>query len=446
MIKNYDDLAKDEAHSLILDALTHGIEAAHPKTVIEQSVHVDGDILTVADTDYDLTQYEHIYVVGGGNAAGAVGVALERKLGEIIETGTIVTDETVPTERITVYEGSHPLPDEEGQEGANQILEVAKEAGADDLVLAVVTGGGSAHLAHPVDDVPLSDLRAVTEELLASGAEIQDINTVRKHLSKIKGGQLAVAAAPATVCGIVFSDVIGDRLDTIASGPISPDDSTYEDALRIVNGLEGTCPPSVVEHLERGAAGEQSETPTAAHAAFETVDTHIVANNRTAIDAVLDSVRDRGYEPVVLSSRVRGEAQEVAKDHIAIAEECAMSGTPFEPPVALISGGETTVTLDGDRDGEGGPNQEFVLSAAVELATTELSTNVRIGCIDTDGIDGATPVAGAIADELTVGNLDRAREALATNNSYPYLLEKDCTLLTGDTGVNVNDLRVILIE
>ncbi|RBI59271.1 glycerate kinase [halophilic archaeon] len=433
-----DDSSPSAVARSCIDA---GIEAAHPATVVGDSVALTGDELTVDGTVYDLSSYEDVVVLGGGNAAGTVAAALESILGERLTDGVVVTDVPEPTTTIDVVDGSHPVPDERGLAGAERILDRAGEATADTLVLGVVTGGGSALLPAPAGDVTLDDLQTVTDDLLGSGATIHEINAVRKHLSAIKGGRLAAAAAPATVVGLVFSDVVGDDLDVVASGPLVPDASTFADALDVVDRYDVALPPRVEHHLERGVDGDVAETPAPGADAFATVDVHVLANGLTALTAAGDAAADRGYTPLVLSSRVRGEAREAAKTHVGIAEEVRATGHPIAPPAVVLSGGETTVTLSDDA-GAGGPNQEFALSAAIELD----ADGVVVGSVDTDGIDGASDAAGAIVDgETTERTSMDARAALAANEASPFLEAAGALVETGPTGTNVNDLRVLVV-
>ncbi|WP_137283417.1 glycerate kinase type-2 family protein [Halorussus salinisoli] len=440
MIENYDELAGSKPRETALSCVEAGVRAAHPREVVRDSVTLDGETLRVRDAEYDLTEYEEVVVVGGGNAAGHVAAALESVLGDRIARGVVVTDDPVETERVAVREGDHPVPSERGAAGARDVLDLAESADRETLVLAVVTGGGSALLPAPAADVTLSDLQSVTDALLESGADIHEINAVRKHLSALKGGQLARAAAPATVAGLVLSDVVGNDLDVIASGPTAPDGSTFAEARSVLDRYGIDAPESVRTRLRRGADGDVRETPSADAPVFEHVSNYVLADGFAALDAAREVAADRGYETLVLSSRVRGEAREAAKTHVAVAEEVRATGNPVEPPAVVLSGGETTVTVRGD--GRGGPNQEFAVSAALELD----ADRVALACVDTDGIDGATDAAGAIVDADTVTDEDDAREALAKNDVYPYLDERGELITTGATGTNVNDLRVLVVE
>ncbi|WP_129115777.1 glycerate kinase type-2 family protein [Halegenticoccus tardaugens] len=447
MIRNADDLGGTDAREIALDCVEAGIEAATPERVVADSVSIDGDALSVAGDRYDLADFDRIVVVGGGKAAGGVARALESVLGDRLAGGVVVTTEPAETDRIDVVVGDHPVPSERGVAGARRVLDLAREADERALVLAAITGGASALLAAPAADVPLADLRATTDALLDSGADIHEINAVRKHLSAIKGGRLARAAAPATIVGLVLSDVVGDDLSVIASGPTAPDDSTYADARSVLDRYGIDAPRSVRERLERGANGEIEETPRADDPAFDRTTNHVLADGFTALDAARDAARERGYEVCVLSSRIRGEAREAAKTHVAVGEEALATGNPVSAPAVVLAGGETTVTVRGD--GTGGPNQEFALAGAVELATGPFGTadaDAALACVDTDGKDGSTDAAGALVDAKTVTDLGDARAALADNDAFSHLDGLNALIRTGPTGTNVNDLRVFVVD
>ncbi|ELY70889.1 glycerate kinase type-2 family protein [Natrinema versiforme] len=446
MIEDRDRLASSEAREAALACVEAGIEAGHPRTVVRDAVALEGDTLRIADATYDLTEYDEVVVLGGGNAAAHVAVALETVLGDRIDRGVVVTDDPVETERVTVREGDHPVPSERGVDGTKAVLEAADAADERTLVLAAITGGGSAVMPAPAGDVSLADLQSTTDALLESGADIGEINAVRKHLSALKGGRLARRAAPATVVSLILSDVVGNDLSVIASGPVAPDASTFDEALAVLERYEIDPPDAVTAHLERGVAGEISETPGPADSAFETVSNHVVADGMTVLEAASDAAAERGYDPLVLSSRVRGEARDAATTQVAIAEEIRATGTPVEPPAVVLSGGETTVTVRGD--GTGGPNQEFATNAALELEAGGEGGdgNIAVAAVDTDGIDGATDAAGALVDGETVEDPETARAALEENNVYPYLEARDGLVLTGPTGTNLNDLRVLVVR
>jgi hydroxypyruvate reductase len=437
MIDDREALARSPAHDLALDCLVAGIEAAHPERVCRDAITLSGSQLRVEDAVYDLDAYDEVLVLGGGKAAGQVAAVLEDLLGEALDGGVVVTDDPVATDRVDVVEGSHPVPDESGLDGARRVRERAARATTGTLVLAVLTGGGSALLPAPAGDLSLADLRATTDALLDSGAAIDEINAVRKHCSALKGGRLAAAAAPATVVTLAFSDVVGDDLSVVASGPTVPDPTTYADALAVLDRYALAVPDAVRPHLEAGAAGEHPETPEPGDLDGRV---HVLATAWTAIEAAREVARERGYGTLVLSSRVRGEAREQGLAHAAVAEELAATGNPVDPPTVVLSGGETTVTVTGD--GTGGPNQEFALRAALAL------DDGVVGAVDTDGRDGGTDAAGALVDGATVPDPEtaaRVQAALADNDAKPFLADWDALIHTGRTGTNVNDLRVVVV-
>jgi hydroxypyruvate reductase len=440
-VQDADALEKTSPHETALACIEAGIEAAHPEQVVHDSLSLDGDTLTIQDATYDLADYDRILVVGGGKAGGGVTRALESVLGDQVSGGVVVTRDPEATKFVDVVVGSHPVPNEAGVEGARRLLELLADADERTLVLGVITGGASALLAAPADGISLDDLQQTTTALLESGAEIDEINAVRKHLSAVKGGQLARAAAPATVAGLVLSDVVGNDLSVVASGPTAPDDSTFADALDVLERYGVDMPESVRDRLESGVAGAVAETPRADDPVFERVTNHVLADGFTALDAARSVARERGYEPCLLSSRIRGEAREAAKSHVAVGEEVVATGNPVDAPAVVLAGGETTVTVRGD--GRGGPNQEFALAAALEIRGRE---SMVVGAVDTDGRDGGVDVAGALVDGETVEDVAAARDALADNDAFPYLDERGALVHTGPTGTNVNDLRVLVVD
>ena len=386
-------------------------------------------------------------VVGAGKAAASMALAVERHWGAASPLeGIVITryGHGLPLQRIRVVEAGHPVPDEKGESAAREILSLARGLGEDDLLLVLVSGGGSSLLALPVDGVAMADLKAVTRALLASGAPIQDMNTVRKHLSLIQGGRLA-AATRARVLALVISDVTGDDPTHVASGPTVADPTTYRDALEILDRFAVTPPHSIAAHLARGAAGEIAETPKPGDAAFARVDSRVIATAHASLVAAADFVKRQGVTAVVLGDSVTGESAEVAKVYAALAREIREHSLPFAPPVALISGGETTVTLRGK--GRGGRCSEFLLSLAVALDGRGAAW--ALAC-DTDGIDGSEDNAGAV---LTPDALRRAaalgltpKKMLAQNDGYGFFAALGDLVVTGPTRTNVNDYRIILVR
>ncbi|EMA04644.1 glycerate 2-kinase [Haloarcula vallismortis] len=439
MIRNRAKLGTDAVHEVALDCITAAVDAAAPEAATTSTVSRDGQTLTIGESTYDLDEYDDVVVVGGGKAAGGVTRALESILGNSLDDGHIVVKQAVGTETVRSTIGDHPLPSDRNVEATADILDTVDAADADTLVLFVLTGGASALLSAPAGDLTLDDLQTTTERLLSGGVPVAEINTVRKHLSELKGGQIARHAAPATVAGVLISDVVGNDLSTIGSGPSVPDETTYEDALDVFERFDLTPPPAVLRHLEAGRDDRIAETPFPDDSVFDHVTNHLIGDNATALDAAAAAAREAGYEPLVLASRLRGEAREVAKPLVAIAEEATATGTPVEPPAVLLAGGETTVTVTGD-EGRGGPNQEFVLSGALVH-----NGNAVIAAVDTDGEDGSSDMAGAIADATDVDDRERARDALRTNDASSYLSEIGATVETGPTGTNVNDVAVIVV-
>jgi hydroxypyruvate reductase len=385
-------------------------------------------------------------VVGAGKAAASMALAVESHWpAQAPLEGVVITryGHGLPTRRIRVVEAGHPVPDEQGEAAAREILAAARSLGEDDLLLALVSGGGSSLLALPVAGVPMAQLKEVTRALLASGAPIQDMNTVRKHLSAIQGGRLA-AATRARVLALVISDVTGDDPTHIASGPCVADPTTFGDAIAIL-ARYGVKPPSAVAaHLERGARGETPETPKPGDPALARAESRVIATAHASLEAAAAYFRERGVSPLVLGDSVTGEASEVAKVYGALAREVRRYGAPARPPAALISGGETTVTLRGR--GRGGRCSEYLLSLAVDLAG--LDGTWALAC-DTDGIDGSEDNAGAI---LAPDSLARAaalgldaKARLADNDGYGFFSALGDLVVTGPTRTNVNDYRVILV-
>lgn len=385
-------------------------------------------------------------VVGAGKAGASMAAAVEDHWpADAPLEGVVITrhGHGLPTKRIRIVEAGHPVPDEAGEKAAGEILERAKALTADDLLLVLVSGGGSALLSLPVEGVPMADLKALTKSLLASGAPIQDMNTLRKHLSRIQGGRLALAS-PAPVLALVVSDVTGDDPTHIASGPCSPDPTTFRDCLDILDRFGVTPPPSVGDYLARGARGEVPESAKPGDPGFARTQVRVIATARRSLQAAADFLGKHGVKSLVLGDSVTGESRDVAGVHASIAREIRRNGHPWPAPAAIVSGGETTVTIRGR--GKGGRCSEFLLSLAIDLdglpGTWALAA-------DTDGIDGAESNAGALA---TPDTLARARALgmepkarLADNDGFGFFAPLDDLVTTGPTLTNVNDFRVILV-
>ena len=386
-------------------------------------------------------------VVGAGKAAAAMALAVEQHWPSAAPLdGLVITRyrHGLLTNRIQVIEAGHPVPDESGEKAAHEILRRTKALGANDLLLALVSGGGSSLLSLPVEGISMDELKATTKELLRCGAPIQDMNTVRKHISSIQGGKLA-AACKAQVLALVVSDVTGDDPTHIASGPCAPDPSTYQDALDIFTRYGVKAPASVVAHLQRGARGEIAETPKPGDKLFRRAENRVIATAQSALQAAAGYFRSKGITPVVLGDSVTGEASEVAKVYAALARQIRDHSEPFKPPVALISGGECTVTVRGN--GRGGRCSEFLLSLALELDA--MPDTHALAC-DTDGIDGSEDNAGAVLGPESIARADQkgfsAKKLLANNDGYGFFEALGDLVVTGPTRTNVNDYRAILLR
>jgi glycerate 2-kinase len=432
--------------SLRSDALrifSSALKASDPKEAVLRHVRVSDGVLFAGKRRYRLEAFRNIYLTGAGKASARMAVAVERLLGKRITGGllNVKHGHVAKLRRIRLNECGHPVPDEAGVQGAQEIGNIAAKAGEDDLLICLISGGGSALLPFPAQPVTLAEKQDTTQLLLRSGANIHEINTVRKHISSIKGGQLAALAWPAQVLSLILSDVIGDDLDVIGSGPTAPDSSTFLDALAVLEkfGLTNLVPPPVSERIRAGVAGEIPETPKS----LERVQNLIVGSNQLALDAAAGAARGLGYRPLILSSFIEGETRDVAKVHAAIAKEVLSSGRPVKRPACVISGGETTVTIKGN--GLGGRNQEFALAAAMDIAAI---SGVLMLSGGTDGSDGPTNAAGALCDGTTIARAEKlglnAADFLARNDSYHFFEPLGDLIRTGPTGTNVMDVRLAL--
>ncbi len=390
----------------------------------------------------DLHRYRRIFVVGAGKAGGTMAKAAEKVLGDRIAAGCVNVKDGDPAEcrRIELRPCGHPVPDQRGMAGAQRIVEICCEAGPEDLVVCLISGGASALTPLPCPPITLAEKQETTKLLLACGANIHELNAVRKHLSLFKGGRLAKAAAPARVLSLILSDVVGDNLDVIGSGPTAPDATTFATALAAIDryGLRGRLPASVRDRLESG----QDETPKPGDPIFEHVENRIVGSNQKSLEAAARRAEELGYRALILASTIEGETVDVARMHAAIARQIRTHGQPLKPPACIVSGGETTVTIRGQ--GKGGRNQEFALAAAIDMAGLE---NTAIFSAGTDGTDGPTDAAGAYADGDTLARSRRdATAALRENDSYPFFADLNDLAITGSTGTNVMDLHLILVR
>ena len=433
-----------------LDIMETALNAVNAGNAVKQSLRVEGNLLRCDGLELNLEHYARIFVIGGGKASGSMTEAVEGLFRDRISGGIVNvlknTEGLHKLKRVRLNSASHPIPDESGVRGVEGMMGVLDGAGEGDLIVVVISGGGSALMTYPADGVALGDVQEVTGFLLNSGATINELNAVRKHLSALKGGQMAKRASPATVLSLVLSDVVGDPLDTIASGPTVPDPTTFDDAVNVLKrrGIWERAPPSIRRRLETGAEGRIEETPKPGDEIFGKVHNVVVGSNLIAARAAVERTRILGYDSMLLSTSIEGEASQVGTVLAGIAREIAATGNPLGCPAAVVAGGETTVTVKGS--GCGGRNQELALSAARRIR----GLNAVVAALATDGIDGPTEAAGAIVDGSTMRRavskgLDAA-EFLANNDSNGFFNALGDVLLTGPTGTNVNDLMLILMS
>ena len=431
------------------------LDAADPATAVRRVMQCEGSRLTVAGKAYDLDRTERIIVAGAGKAGAPMAAALHTILGDRITAGWVNVkrgylrkDQLVAdwAGAIQLHEAGHPVPDEAGRQGAERLLQMVGDLTERDLVICVISGGGSALLPMPAIGITLIEKQLMTQKLLACGATINEFNTVRKHLSVIKGGQLARAAWPARMISLILSDVVGSPLDVIGSGPTAPDSSTFQDAWDVLEKyhLDSQAPDSIRARLEAGRAGQLADTPKPGDPLFDSVQNVVIGDNALSAEAAARRAQQLGLNALVLSTFVEGEAREVGKVAAGLAREIVRYARPLARPACLILGGETTVTLRGQ--GKGGRNQELALSAALALDGWEGATVLAFA---TDGTDGPTDAAGAVA---TWDTAERARRLgmhpqayLANNDAYHFFETLGDLLLPGPTNTNVNDLTFVVV-
>ena len=436
-----------QAQAAVLEA---ALRAVDPYAAVRAALRLDGSTLVAGTARVPIEDGGRILVLGAGKAGAPMARAVEDLLGDRIAGGCVVVKDghSEPTRIVRLREAAHPVPNAAGLAAGAEVLDLATSAGERDLVLCLISGGGSALLEALPSTMPLEDLQATTSLLLGSGAAIREMNCVRKHLSLVKGGQLARAVFPARLVTLVLSDVVGSPLDAIASGPTVPDPTTFAEAWAVVEryGLAGRLPGSVEHHLQSALAGALPETPKPDDPAFSRTVTLIAADNGVAAEAAADEAGRRGYHAQIMTTYLQGEAREVARVLCSVALEVQHHARPLGPPACLIWGGETTVTL-GDAPGMGGRNQEMALAAALALEGVDGITFVALA---TDGSDGPTDAAGGV---VTGSTAPKARalgldpvDALRRHDAYPLLREVGALLQTGPTRTNVNDLAVIFVE
>lgn len=448
LIKNGETQLNQKARRLALSSLEYAVNAVDPKQIIKSRLFLKNSTLQVNGYSFDLEKFRNIYVIGGGKASGSMAEALEQVLGSHITAGLL----NVPrgskhkTNIIKIHEASHPIPDESGVEGTRRMLKLAEQAEENDLVICLISGGGSSLMPLPRGEISIADKKEITNALLKCGATINEINTVRKHVSDFKGGWLAKKAYPATILNLILSDVVGDPLDFIASGPTVPDSTTFSDAIKVLKKyhLWNKAPLSVRKVLSDGDKGLIPETPKSNDEAFKKVYNVVVGNCRSVSLAACEYLKSAGLNTLLLTSTIEGEARHVGVLLASIVKEASVSGNPIPKPAGIVAGGETTVTVTGK--GLGGRNQELALAAALKLHSMN---GVVLASLSTDGVDGPTDAAGVIVDGKT---LDRATKMilapegfLKENDSYHFFSKLGDLIFTGPTGTNVNDVSVLII-
>lgn len=431
-----------------LQVVQAALAAVDPAAAVRRHVRREGDHLFIGDRRYDLTGFDRVFIVGAGKASAPMAAALTDILGDRLTAGwvNVKYGHQLAVPSVTIHQAGHPVPDAAGVAGTEAIMRLVAEAGERDLVLCALSGGGSALMTLPAPGLTLADFQSMTQTLLRSGATINELNLLRKHLDQVKGGGLARLAAPATLVSLILSDVVGNPLDVIASGPTVPDPTTFEQANVLVDRLAiwNQLPPAIADRLRAGRAGQIPDTPKASDPIFNKVYNLIVGSNAQAAEAALAQAADLGFNTLLLTTYLEGEAREVARMCVALAREMVNSGRPIPRPACLVLGGETTVTVGGG--GKGGRNQELALAAVPGLAGL---VDVLILPVATDGTDGPTDAAGAFADGATLARatslgLDPLAY-LANNDAYSFFETLGDLLITGPTRTNVNDLIFIFV-
>jgi len=439
---------RTRAKDFFTNAYYTAIKEASPEISIKKNLYFDGKQIGLGDEWISLQEINRIWVIGFGKASAAMAAVVEDIIGDSIHEGIVVTKyhHAVPLKKIKVFEASHPIPDEAGVDATNQIINLLKKTTEKDLVIMLISGGGSALLVHPREGITLQDKQKITDLLLRKGVPIEKMNIIRKHLSSVKGGQLARLALPARIFSFIISDVVGDKLESIASGATTTDPSSFQQAEEIFKDY------SIWEELSsdfrmwflKQMDDANAETPKPSDPKFDNVKNMIIANNQKALTAVKNFAIEHRYKPIILSSRVQGEAKEIARFYGAITKEIRLNSQPLSPPACVIAGGETTVNIMGN--GKGGRNTEMVLASLVDLQNLGDAAFFSFG---TDGNDGPTDAAGAFGFS---DSLDRAqsinvhqKEYLKNNDSYTFFQKLDDLFCPGASGTNVIDIQVLLV-
>ena len=448
LINNGTDGATRRARRLVLEALEFTLASVDPHTLVSQEVKKRGDRLRVENQDVPLSAYDRIFVVGAGKASGAMAEALEAILGNRLSGGLVVVpsgQQPPKLERVRFVTAPHPTPDTNSVNAAKALITLVQGLNSRDLLICLISGGGSALLSLPTEPLTIDDKGTVARLLMNAGANIVELNTVRKHLSKIKGGWLAKRSHAGRILGLIISDVVGDRLDSIASGPISPDATTFSDAITVLkrHNLRETIPSSATKILNEGANGSIPESPKSGDSCFHRVSYHFMGNSRVACISARRYLRSKGVKAEILTSSATGEARGLGSFIGSLAREIVQFNEPFRRPCAFIVGGETTVTVTGS--GRGGRNQECAMACAEKIQGLK---GIAMASIGSDGIDGPTDAAGAIADGMTISRSEelglKFDELLARNDSYEFFKPLNDLVMTGRTSTNVNDVALIV--
>lgn len=424
-----------------------------PQNLIKKGVLIRGNKLIIQGQRFDLTSFDNIFLAGIGKAASFMAETLMDILGNRVREGVVLRlpPDKILLKKITFLSAPHPLPDRRSLVAGRSILNLAKKASQKDLLMVLISGGGSAQACLPTQEVSLEEKRLITARLLKAGAEITELNTIRKHLSQIKGGQLAKAAFPATVVSLIISDVIHNDLETIASGPTYWDSSTYKDAFQVLAkyNLWNSAPLSIKEIIEKGMEKKIQETVKKDEPIFRRVHNFIIGDNLRALKAGKRQAEKLGFRSYILTSSDKGEAKEIAKNYVSLMISLIYSPKIISKPLCLLAGGELTVTVKGD--GRGGRNQEFVLAALLEIEKhLRKKAEWLIISLGSDGIDGPTDAAGAWASSTTMEKAHKLSldpsHYLSRNDSYNFFKKIGGLILTGPTHTNVMDLRLFIIN
>ncbi|MEM3945938.1 MAG: glycerate kinase [Candidatus Micrarchaeia archaeon] len=439
-IVNKEELSKSSQRRDALEILEEGLKAADPKSSVKEALNNLRD---------EINRARRIFIIGFGKASVSMAESCEEELKDKIHDGAVITPRGVKEKnlrKIKVFEGTHPIPSEINVDSTKKLISICSNLTSDDLVICLISGGGSSLFTFPADGISLEEKKLATDVLLKSGADIKEINAIRKHISKVKGGQLLNFLKPAKVISLILSDVVGDSVEYIASGPTSPDSSTFKDAYNVIKkyNLMSKLPKSVVERIEKGLRGEITETLKPENKIFNNVKNVVVSNNMKSLVSMKNRAISLGYNSMILTSYAQGESREVGKFLCAIMKQISSYDTPIKKPACLILGGETTVTVKGK--GKGGRNQELVLSVVLNSKGIK---NFVFASVGSDGIDGCTDAAGAIADNFLLEEAAKINlepeEFLENNDSYNFFKQTGNLIFTGPTGTNVNDFTIAII-